>query len=202
MILSKDSELLLKIYSIDYLLKCKIDEVGERKLGLSPLSGKVDMFQIHDPVVAIAYEEKQIRIFPADVTNIDSKSGRVEFNRPVMEVQDERRIFERYPVSLVASARKKYSNKRLHFIAKNLSMFGMGAISRTELEEEELLDIDLITEKNMFYLSGKIVWKNVLGSCFEYGIQLTHIDVATKQAYEAYLENQKTEYSKMILKAR
>lgn len=202
MVLSEKSELLLKIYSIDYLLKCRIDEVTERKLKLSPLSGKVDMFQIHDPVVAVTYEEKQIQVFPADVFNIDNKNGQVEFNRPITEVQDDRRIFERYPVSLVVSARRKYSNKRLHFIVKNLSMFGLGAISKADLDEEELLDIDLITEKSMFYFSGKIVWKNVLENCFEYGIQLTHFDVATKQAFEVYLENQKTEYLKMILKAR
>jgi len=202
MVLSEKSELLLKIYSIDYLLKCRIDEVTERKLKLSPLSGKVDMFQIYDPVVAVTYEEKQIQVFPADVFNIDNKNGQVEFNRPITEVQDDRRIFERYPVSLVVSARRKYSNKRLHFIVKNLSMFGLGAISKADLDEEELLDIDLITEKSMFYFSGKIVWKNVLENCFEYGIQLTHFDVATKQAFEVYLENQKTEYLKMILKAR
>lgn len=202
MTLSIKSELFIKIYSIDYLLKCRIDEATEGMLKLSPVSGKVDMFQVYDPVVAITFEGKQIQIFPADVANINNKSGQVVFNRPVMEIEDERRIFERYPVSLVVSARRKFSNKRLHFIIKNLSMFGMGAISKADLDEEELLDIDLITEKSMFYFSGKIIWKKVLGNCYEYGIQITHFDVATKQAYEVYLESHKSEYFKMILKAR
>jgi len=202
MILSQLSELLLKIYSIDYLLKCRIDEASEKLLKLSPKSGKVDMFQINDPAVAIIYDKKQIMTLPADVTCIDKSIGRVTFTRPVMEVPDERRIFERYPVSLVVSARRKFSNKRLHFIVKNLSMYGMGAISQVDLDDEELIDIDLITDKNMFYFSGKIVWKDMLEKCFEYGIQLTHFDVATKQSYESFLGNQKEEYLKMFSKAR
>ena len=202
MILTQQKEVLTKVYSIDYLLKCRIDEASEKLLKLSPLSGKVDMFLVNDPIVAIVYDSKQIKTFPADVININSEADQVTFARPIIEVPDDRRIFERYPVSLVMSARKKFSNKRLHFVVRNLSMFGMGAISKADLDEEETLDIDLITDKSMFYFSGKIIWKNTLKNCYEYGIQLTHFDVATKQSYESYLQNQKTEYLKMILKAR
>jgi len=42
----------------------------------------------------------------------------------------------------------------------------------------------------------------MLEKCFEYGIQLTHFDVATKQSYESFLGNQKEEYLKMFSKAR
>lgn len=202
MILSQLNEILLKIYSIDYLLKCRVDEVSEMKLKLSPLSGKVDMFQINDPAVLLIYENGQLQTLPADIAAIDKPNGQVTFSRHEKEVLDERRIFERYPVSLIVSARKKFSNKRLHFVVKSISLYGMGAISQSELDEEECIDIDLITDKSMFYFSGKVIWKNTLERCFEYGIQLTHFDVATKQSFESYLENQKVEYIKMFSKAR
>jgi hypothetical protein len=200
--LIQNSEILLKIYSLDHLLRCRVDEVSEKELKLSPLSGEVGMFQTNDPVVLLYYEGRQLKTVPADVLAIDTSAGQVVFNRPEMAIFEERRIFERYPVSLVVSARRKFSSKRLHFIAKNISLYGLGAISEEDLEEEELLDIDLITDKAMFYFSGRIIWKKAHTQCFEYGIQLTHVDVVTRRLMEEYLEGQNAEYERMISKAR
>lgn len=202
MILAQQNEVLLKVYSIDYLLKCKVEEATERILQLSPISGKVDMFQIYDPTVVIFSNEKQLKILPADVAAIDKAAGQVTFTRPEKDVDEDRRIFERYPVSLSVSARRKFSSRRLHFVAKNISMYGMGVISQTELDVEECIDIDLITDRNMFYIGGKVIWKETLGRGFEFGLQLTHFDITTKQSFEAYLVKQKDEYMKMINKAR
>ena len=202
MTLNKQDELLLKIYSIDYLLKCRIDEVSEKVLKLSPLSQKVDMFQMNDPVVLIFYEGKQLQMIPADVAAIDKSAGQATFIRPELEADEERRIFERYPVSLGVSVRRKFSSKRLNFVAKNISMYGMGVISQTELDKLECIDIDILTDKSMFYFSGIVIWKKALESGFEYGFQLTHMDVATKQAFENYLANQEVEYLNMFSKAR
>jgi hypothetical protein len=196
------NELFLRIYSIDYLLKCKVDETSEKIVKLSPLSGKVDMFSIHDPAVMIFSSDNELCALPANVGSIDKSLGQIVFTCPEKEVNDERRIFDRYPVSLTVSARRKYSSKRLYLIAKNISMYGMSAISQSEIDIDEFIDIDLITDRNMFYFCGKVIWKEDLGSRFEYGFQLTHFDIATKQAFEGYLEKQNSEYLKMISKAR
>lgn len=200
--LVQNSEVLLRIYSLDHLLKCRVDEVSEKELKLSPLSGRVEMFEINDPVVLIYYEGKLLKTVSADVIAIDAQAGQVTFSRPEMAIFEERRVFERYPVSLVVSARRKYSNRRLHFIAKNISLYGLGAISQEDLEEEELLDVDLITEKAMFYFSGRVVWKKTRTKCFEYGIQLTHVDIVTRKLMEEYLRSQSIEYERMIPKAK
>lgn len=195
-------ELLIRIYSIDYLLRCKLDEASEKIIKLSPLSGKVDMFMDHDPVVILHNDQKQLHTMPADVAEINKSLGQVTFVHPEKHVEDERRIFERYPVSLIVSARRKYSSKRLHLIAKNISLYGMCVVSESEFDSNELIDIDLITDKNMFYFSGMVVWKAPLGKGFEYGLQLTHVDVATKTSFQSYLENQNKDYMKLLLKAR
>jgi len=202
MALFQNSEVLLKIYSLDHLLKCRVDEISERQLKLSLLSGDVRAFQINDPVVLLYYEGKQLKMLPADVMSVDESAGQVVFSRPEEAVFEERRVFERYPVSLAVSVRRKYSNKRLHFVAKNISLYGLGAISEEELEENEILDIDLITDKAMFYFNGRIVWKKVNGKFFEYGIQLTHVDVATRKLMEEYLQGQIADYERMISRVR
>ena len=201
--LEQQEEVFINVYSIDYLLKCSVAEIAGKSIKICPASGKTDMFQICDPVVIISYHANQIEMFPADVISIDSKSCSIELNISNIDVDQERRIFERYPASLEISARRKYSNKRLHMLVKNISLYGMGAISSTELEVEDLIDIDLITEKNMFYFSGKVMWRKKLNDdYFEYGIQLTDYDVTTLYQYQGYLNKQTSYFISLIPKAR
>lgn len=201
--LEQQGEVFISIYSIDYLLRCSVVETSGNFAKIHPASGKTEMFQICDPVVIISYHANQIEIVPADVISIDTKSCNIELSISNIDVDQERRIFERYPVSLEISARRKYSNKRLHMLVKNVSLYGMGAISSTELEVEDLIDIDLITEKNMFYFSGKVMWRKKLNDIyFEYGIQLTDYDVATQYQYQDYLNKQISYYISLIPKAR
>jgi len=203
MVIDPQHELLLNIYSIDYLLRCNVVELTDKILTLSPVSGKTDMFQVLDPVVLISVGGSDIMTASAEVTAIDGRSGTVSLSMRDEAVSEERRIFERYPVSLEISARKKFSSKRMHMLVRNISLYGMMAVSGTELDKEEQIDIDLITEKNMFYLSGMVVWKReAVNNCFEYGLQLTHYDVATRYLFQDYLNKQKTNFANMIPRAR
>ena len=193
----------LSIYSIDYLLRCSVVELMDKNLKLVPVSGKTDMFQLLDPVVLISVDYDDITTTSADVTAIDTESGNVSLFIRDEDVPVERRVFERYPVSLMISARKKFSSKRIHMLVKNISLYGMMVVSETELDVEEQIDIDLITERNMFYFSGMVVWKNrLINDCFDYGLQLTHYDIATRHLFQEYLTKQKTNYANMISKAR
>ena len=203
MSLTQQEELLLSIYSVDHLLKCRVIETPESAVVLAPVSGKVDMFQVYDPVVLIFYDhEKQLQTLPADVSLIDKSSATITALVHEKDIEEERRIFERYPVSLEVSARKKFSSKRLRLIVKNISLYGLGAVSQSELEVDEPVDIDLITERSMFFFTGKVIWKKNLDSYFEYGLQFTVYDVATKNLLEEFLLKQKSEYIKMMTKAR
>lgn len=196
-------DILLSIYSIDYLLKCKVNESSGDIIKLTPVSGKVDMLLLHDPVVLLLSKSNSLEILPADVTDIDTQQSLVTLSLRKKEVDEERRVFERYPVSLEISARRKFSNKRIHLAVRDISLYGMGAVSRAELDVEELIDIDLITDRNMFYFSGQIIWKNNLGGgCSEYGLKYTNYDVATKYALEEFLGRQKDYFFNMISKAR
>jgi hypothetical protein len=196
-------ELLLSIYSIDYLLRCNVVELTEKNLTLSPVSGKTDMFQILDPVVLITSETNDIETTSADVADIDSRAGCVSLFLRNEDVPVERRVFERYPVSLVISARRKFSSKRLHMLVKNISLYGMMVVSEADLDVEDQIDIDLITDKNMFYFSGMVVWKKAqINNNFDYGLQLTHYDITTRHLFQDYLTKQKTHFANMIPKAR
>ncbi len=201
--LTQQEELLLSVYSVDHLLKCRVIETPEPEVKLAPVSGKVDMFQVYDPVVLVFYDhDKQLQTIPADISRIDRSSAMVTALVSDIEIAEERRIFERYPVSLEVSARKKFSSKRLRFIVKNISLYGLGAVSQADIEVDEPVDIDLITDRSMFFFNGKVVWKKKLDKCFEYGLQFTLYDVATKNQLEDFLSKLKSEYVKMMPKAR
>ncbi len=199
---SQQGEILLSIYSIDYLLKCNVNESSEHTLKLTPISGKVDMFQLRDPVVLLLNGSSDLEILPADVVQIDSKQSLVTLDIREKVVDEERRVFERYAVSLAVSARRRFSSKRVQLAVRDISLYGMGVVSHADLDVEELMDIDLITDRNMFYLSGQVVWKKDLGDCSEYGLKLTNYDIATKHSFEEFLSKQKDNFISMMAKAR
>ena len=196
------SEIAILVHSIDYMLKCRIHNICERRIKVSPLANKLDMFQINDPVVCAYLENDELQLRSGEVKFIDNLEKSVEILIAESDTHDERRMFERYPVSLAVSARKKFTNKRLHFIAKNISQYGMGAISESNLEMDDSIDINLITGKYMFYFVGKVIWKQNIENGFEYGFRLTDFDIATKLSFEAYLGKLKDEYRSMYFKAR
>lgn len=195
-------EVLLSVYSIDYLLKCEVLEHTGDVVKIAPRSGRIDMLQVHDPVVLLITRDNRLETVPADISEIDSQNSLVTTFLRLKEVDEERRIFERYPVSLAVSARRKFSSKRLHFLVKDISLYGMGAVSQADLELDELIDIDLITDRSMFYFSGQVVWKTTLDGGYEYGLKLTNYDVATKHSFEDYLSKLNENYQNMMSKAR
>lgn len=201
MVFKRHEDVYLSVYSIDYLLRCRVDENSDELVKISPLSGRTDMFQVYDPVVLLAYDA-DLEMIPADVIEIDPANACVLLRVRKKEIDEERRIYERYPVSLVVSARKKYSSKRIDLVVRNISLYGMGVVSDIDLPEEEFLDIDLITDKNMFYFNSQIIWKDCRGSSFEYGLKLVNYDIATKSYFEEYLKKLKEIFIGMIPKAR
>lgn len=193
----------ISVYSIDYLLKCIVADSSDKSLKLCPVSGKLDMLQMYDPVVIVYSRADQIKTIQGDVASIDISCCQFDLNIRDMEIYQDRRVFERYPASLAISARRKYSSKRLHMLVKNISLYGMGVISPVDLEVEEMVDIDLITDRSMFYFNGKVVWKNRFSSeYFEYGMQLTNYDVATQYQFQEYLKKQTNYYLSLIPRAR
>jgi PilZ domain. len=195
-------EIAIQVHSIDYVLKCRVCSISENELKFAPLEKEADMFQVNEPVVIMYMEEGYLQFESGDIIGVDMTNNIVELHIIDFEINEERRIFERYPVSMAVSARRKFSNKRLFLVAKNISQYGMQAISKAELDVDESVDIDLITGKFMFYFVGKVVWKEPKGSSYEYGFQLTNFDVSTKNLMEAYLSKLKDEYKSMYTKAK
>lgn len=196
------TEIGIQIHSIDYLLKCNIVGKSGNLITVSPIERRVDMFQLNEPVVVVYVEDGNLQLYSGSATSVDFINNSAEIQVVEDEVESERRIFERYPVSMSVSARRKYSSKRLEMVARNLSEYGMCATSTVELDIDEDIDLDLITGKYMFYFSGKVVWRKQLGNNFEYGFQLTSIDVSTKSALKAYLDKLKDEYRNSFFKAK
>jgi hypothetical protein len=201
-ILAQINEIAIHMHTIDYALKCRICSINNERLLVAPLIDKVDMFQLNDPVVCIFMHNGVLYLKGADVKAIDNMRMTAELLITDHDIKEERRIFERFPSSLAISARRKFTSKRLHFIAKNISQYGMGAVSSADLDIGETIDIDLITGKYMFYFVGKVMWKQQVLNGFEYGFQLTDFDVATKSSFGAYLGKLKEEYRIMYMKAR
>jgi predicted Zn-dependent protease len=201
--ISFPNEVAVFVHSVDFAMKCRVVGIDGNSLSFTPANiPKVDMFQPGDPVVCIYMDNGNLQMTGGDVTKVSNREKIVAIDIAEENPQKERRLFERYPTSMVVSARKKYASRRLHFTARNISLFGLSVVSDTDLDVEELIDIDLITGKNDFYFGGKVVWKKPAVAGFEYGFQLTNFDVATMNNFEAYLSDLKKDYNNLYLRAR
>lgn len=199
------SKAAIQIYSMDFGMKCTISERQGMEVTILISYGKCDMVRINDPVVFMYMNNDIFQCRSARVLSADYKNCSLRLLIAEDLEKEEKRVFERYPISLEASARKKFQNKRINLVAKNASLYGLGVISNFEIEIDEFLDLDLITKKNMFYFSAKIVWKKILEGSennYEYGLHIKDIDVATINILDEYLKKLRVMYMDMYEKAR
>ncbi len=199
---SKVEKIDLLVYSADNLIRCNVVESLDNKIKAAPIASKVDMFQAGYPVVCMFISEGVLKFRNGEISEVDNKNLLLVVDMPFEVVIEERRIFERYPVSLEVSARRKFSNKRFLLIAKDLSEYGMGAVSKIDLEMDEIIDMNLITGRYMFYFVGKVTWKQQKRDYFDYGFQLTEFDITTKASMASYLGKLNEDYKKLYEKTK
>jgi hypothetical protein len=191
-----------QVFTTDNLIKCDVIKMSQDIVTAVPVLNKTDMFQKGYPVVCMYLSNGTLEFRSGEILDVNDKNSELTVSIHFEEIKEERRIFERYPVSLEVSARRKFSNKRFMLVAKDLSEYGLGALSKTDLELDEIIDMNLITGKYMFYFVGKVAWKKEVNDYFEYGFQLTEFDITTKASMESYLGKLYEEYKKLFQKSK
>jgi hypothetical protein len=195
----------IQIYNMEFAMKCEIVEQKDMEITVRITLGKCDMIRQNDPVVFQYMDNDVFQCRSAVAQEVDYRNCIIRLYVAEDFGNEERRVFERFPVSLEASARKKYQNRRINLIVKNLSLYGLGVVSSADIDIDELIDIDLITKRNMLYFTAKVVWKKELKgneNNYEYGIHIKDVDVATINILDEYLKKLRSVYVDMYDKAK
>lgn len=159
-------------------------------------------FKKNDPVVVYSIKNQRAEILSCDVTAKDLNDCVLIAKKEVKGSTqwEEKRQFERYPVSLYADIKVKSLSKRNFALIKNLSYSGMLIYSKAEIPEEEQFDIDLYADKQVIFLKAVTVRKLEHTEFSEYGIQMVYTDFNSIETMKKYVEGLRESHKKIVVK--
>jgi len=141
-----------------------------------------------DPITVGYALEREISICSCTVVSINSKAGAIGLKIDSADTLMDKRILDRFPVSLYAEVRLKDSSKRNTITIKNLSIGGMQISSQNEFTEGQDIEINAFLDKNVVTLKAEIVWKTKNFSRFDYGLKTLYTNYNTRNYIKLYLQ--------------
>ncbi|MCX7708993.1 MAG: PilZ domain-containing protein [Clostridia bacterium] len=103
---------------------------------------------------------------------------------------NERRVFERYPVSLHVRVCTTDGKSETASI-KDLSSHGMGIVSKAEFSTEQLLNCSFYLEDREIQLDSMVVWKLRKELNIHYGLQFICVNETNISRIEDYIKEMK-----------
>ncbi|MFZ5990100.1 MAG: PilZ domain-containing protein [Bacillota bacterium] len=155
-----------------------------------------------DPVVFGIETNGQIHMIGCNITKIDSKEEVVEVVIDKVDTGSDQRRHERFPVSLYADIRTKFSKKKHLAAIKDISYYGMLVYSKSDFTLGEQIEIDIYMEKKMVFLKGDIVRKTESPHYTQYGLRIVYEDINTMNFMKEYLKRLKESHEDSVKKIR
>ncbi|MFZ5987495.1 MAG: PilZ domain-containing protein [Bacillota bacterium] len=151
-----------------------------------------------DPIVLGFQVGNEIYISECIIHVINLKEGIVEVKIDNTEFITDKRVYERFPVSLYADVRSDSSRKRSVCFIKNLSLEGLGIVSKDEFTEGQEIELDIYIDKRVLPLTGVVTRKKSVMSSYEYGLKIFYKDFNTKNSLKLHLKILKDEQEKAL----
>ena len=156
-----------------------------------------DLFE-DDPAVLGFQTGPDIFAAECSIRYINAKDGNVVLKIENTEHIKEKRIFERFPVSLYADLRIKNGKKKAAYV-RNISLNGLSIVSKTNLSEGDEVVCDTYIDNRVLELAGTVIWKGKSSKNFQYGIKTVLQDYNTKNSLKLYLNILKDEQERAVL---
>lgn len=126
-----------------------------------------------DPVI-VADTVKKAIIGGNIVGAFPEKKNIVIQTDTVNPVDDNRRKFVRYPVSLYGHTRGKDKSKQYDVLLKDISCAGLRIITELDMEIGMVTDFDIFYKNNVKRITATVLRKNARFERLEYGLSIIH----------------------------
>lgn len=156
-----------------------------------------DLFE-DDPAVLGFQTGLDIYAAECSIRSINAKDGNVVLKIENTEHIKEKRIYERFPVSLYADMRAKNGTKKAAYV-RNISLNGLSIVSKSELSEGDEVVCDTYIDNRVLELPGTVMWKAKSSKNFQYGIKTMFQDYNTRNSLKLYLNILKDEQEKAVM---
>lgn len=152
-----------------------------------------------DPVVLGYEQDGQVYILGCTIHKIRPKDNSVELKIDKVDSSADQRQYERYPVSLYGDIRARYGSKKYLVTIKDISYYGMLVYSKTELQINDLVEVDIYMDKNIVFLKGNIVRKMQTPHHFEYGLTIVYDDKNSINLMKEYIKRLRKEQEDAVV---
>ena len=120
-----------------------------------------------DPVVMGFQIGLDIYAAECTIRLINPKDNSVALKIQNIEQIREKRIFQRFPVSLYADMKPKDGERKVAYV-RNLSLEGLSLISKSEFVEGDDIAFDTYIDNRVLRLNGTVMWKEKSPRNFQY----------------------------------
>lgn len=151
-----------------------------------------------DPIVVGFQSENNVYISECIIEKIHPGEGCVKVKAENTEFITDKRVYERFPVSLYAEARGENIKKRSVAYVKNISLEGLSVVSREEINEGQEIDFDIYIDGRVIVVTGVITRKTKNANNNEYGMKIIYKDFNTKNSLKLYLKILKDEQERVL----
>ncbi len=151
-----------------------------------------------DPVVMGFQIGLDIYAAECSIRLINPKDNSVALRIQNVEQIREKRIFERFPVSLYADMKPEVGERKVAYV-RNLSLEGLSIISRSEFLEGDDIAFDTYIDNRVIRLMGTVMWKEKSPGNFQYGIKIKYQDFNTKNSLKLYLNILKDDQERAVM---
>lgn len=156
----------------------------------------------NDPTVIAYLQDNEIKTLGSYIVGIDNANSKLE-----LRIDDEhsvpgqeRRIYERYPVSLYADIKTKAA-QRATAILKNISYSGMLIYSKSEFPVDTVIDIDIFLDKQVMDLKAKVIRAVKRADFNEYGLQVIYSSYDAMDSMKKFVESLRYSQASIVQKA-
>ena len=125
----------------------------------------------NDPIVVGYEEENIINVCEGIISFIDYEANYFGLEIQSIEPLTDKRITERYPVSLFAYT--YYNNEKSFAYIRNISLDGISLCSRHNFEKGSNVAIHTMIENSDLTIQATVMWKKDNKHGFEYGLEFS-----------------------------
>lgn len=151
-----------------------------------------------DPLVCGLQKDNIIYTYGCTIVRIRAKDKEVELNIDSINTSENKRQHERFPVSFYADIRMVDGSVKQLATVKNLSYYGVSLLTKVELNQNELIEMDMYIDNAVVFAKGNIVRLINHENWIEYGISMVYDDVEDLDNMKKYVTQLKKKQEESI----
>lgn len=153
-----------------------------------------------DPIVLGVKRGEETFVFGYNIVEIDVDNKILCVKRDTCLPCENKRLYERFPISLYADVVLEGRRKKVLSIIKDISESGFKIYTKEELQVGQMIELNIYADNAMMFITGWVVRELKKQHHFEYGIRIKYESKSTLQSIRQYIRKIGPEHEQFLYK--